>query len=269
MSISSVKTGLIRDELLVGNAPYIPSPVAGYKAWYDASDTATITVSGSNVTQWNDKSANALHLVQATSTKQPLSGTRTQNGLNMIDFDGNDDVLVSSASAATWKFLTDATGSSFFIVMFCDTSSAGWYLTSVSGSSVANTPSYTWYKNGDDTGYFGKGTDNPSGYNWFTSGTSISFSDNTAQQWALISNPTAATASRMLIYKNGVANTNLNGQTAVSSTNNPSTPLNLGGYSSGAESLNGTICEVIIYDSVLNSTDREANEDYLAAKWGL
>ena len=37
------------------SAPPPTSPVAGYKAWYDASDTATITVSGNAVTQWNDR----------------------------------------------------------------------------------------------------------------------------------------------------------------------------------------------------------------------
>jgi hypothetical protein len=245
------------------------APVSGYKAWYDASDTATITVSGSNVTQWNDKSANAFHLVQATSTKQPLSGTRTQNGKNMIDYDGNDDVLASNAATSAWKFLTDATGSSVFMVMFCDTTSNGAYLTDLSNAAVANQASYTWAKNPDDTGFFGKGTNNPSGYNWFTGSTSISFTDNTAQQWSLISNPTAATADRMLIYRNGTANTNLNAQTATSSTSNPATPLNLGGSGAVAESFNGGLCEVIIYDSVLSSTDREANQDYLAAKWGL
>jgi hypothetical protein len=245
------------------------APVAGYRAWYDASDTATITVSGSNVTQWNDKSANALHLVQATSTKQPLSGTRTQNGKNMIDYDGNDDVLSSNAASSAWKFLTDATGSSLFMVMFCDTTSAGGYFTDLSNGAVANTASYTIYKNPDDTGYLGKGTQASGGYNWFTSGTSITFTDNTAQQWALISNPTAAAADRMLVYRNGTANTNLNAQTAASSTSNPATALNLGGSAVSAESFNGGLCEVIIYDSVLSSTDRETNQTYLATKWGL
>jgi hypothetical protein len=245
------------------------SPVAGYKAWYDASDTATITKSGSNVTQWNDKSANALHLVQATSTKQPLSGTRTQNSKNMVVYDGSDDVLYSSASAATWKFLTDATGSSVFIAMFCDTTSTGWQMIDVSGGAIANTPSYAWYKNTNDSGYFGKGSDNPSGYNWFTSGTSINFTDNTAQQWTLISDPTAAAASRMLIYKNGAANANTNTQTATSSTTTATFPLYLGGYNNGTESFKGGICEVLIYNSILNSTDRATNEAYLAAKWGI
>jgi hypothetical protein len=261
---------LVIPGILASGAPSAPTtPVAGYKAWYDASDTATITVSGSNVTQWNDKSANALNLVQATSTKQPLSGTRTQNGKNMIDFDGTDDVLYSGASAATWKFLTDATGSSVFMMIYADSDAAGWTLCDVSDGAVANVPSYTWYKNPNDSGYFGKGSDNPSGYNWFTSGTSISFTGNTAQQWNVISNPTASAADRMLIFKNGTANTNTNAQTATSSTSTPNHPLYLGGYKSYNESFNGGICEVLIYDSILNSTDRANNEAYLAAKWGI
>ena len=42
------------------------SPVAGYKVWLDAADTATITQSGGAVSQWLDKSANAYTFTQAT-----------------------------------------------------------------------------------------------------------------------------------------------------------------------------------------------------------
>lgn len=246
------------------------SPVAGYKAWYDASDTSTISLSGSSVTQWNDKSANALHLAQATASKQPQSGTRTQNSRNMIDFDGTDDALTSGAAASSWKFLTDATGSTVFIALFADTDSGGWTMTDVSNGSVANVASYTWYKNPNDTGYFGKGTDNPSGYSWFIAATNQSFTDNTAQYWTLVSDPTNGTAAnRVKIYKNGNLDSATNTQTGTSSTSNPALPLSLGGLANFSDSFDGGICEVLIYDSILSATDREANEAYLAAKWGI
>jgi hypothetical protein len=246
------------------------SPVAGYRAWYDASDTSTITRSGSNVTQWNDKSANALNLVQATSAKQPLSGTRTQNGKNMIDFDGTDDALTSNAASSAWKFLTDATGSTVFLTLFVDTDSSGWTLTDVSNGSVANVASYTLYKNGNDTGYFAKGTDNPSGYNWFVSNTTQIFTDNAAQNWTIVSDPTNGTAAnRLKVYKNTTLDSSANAQTGTSSTSNPSLPLSLGGLANFSDSFDGGICEVIIYNSILNSTDIATNQAYLAAKWGI
>ena len=76
--------------------------------WLDASDETTITESGGAVSQWDDKSGNDNDLTQATSAKQPTSGTRTLNGLNVLDFDGSDDAMFA-ATAGDWAFLHDGT----------------------------------------------------------------------------------------------------------------------------------------------------------------
>ena len=77
---------------------FTPKSIAGLKAWYDASDTATISLSGSAVTQWNDKSANAFNLTQGTALRRPQSGVNTLNSLNVITFDGNDLLQAATAS---------------------------------------------------------------------------------------------------------------------------------------------------------------------------
>ena len=64
--------------------------------WLDASDETTITESGGAVSQWDDKSGNGYHVAQGTSANQPTTGTRTVNGLNVIDFDGSNDSLVDA-----------------------------------------------------------------------------------------------------------------------------------------------------------------------------
>ena len=67
-------------------------------SWYDASDTASITDAGAGaVSQLNDKSGNGNHLVQATGGSRPTTGTRTINGLNVLDFDGTADTLGDAA----------------------------------------------------------------------------------------------------------------------------------------------------------------------------
>lgn len=78
-----------------GGPPFSPSDIAGMVAWFDASDGASITSSAGAVSQWADKSGNARHLVQNTAGKKPLTGTRTINGLNVLDFDGVDDQLLT------------------------------------------------------------------------------------------------------------------------------------------------------------------------------
>lgn len=63
--------------------------------WLDASDSSTITASGSNVTQWRDKSGNGAHI--ATPGTSPTTGNVGPNGLNVTDW--NTSVL-NTASAA-------------------------------------------------------------------------------------------------------------------------------------------------------------------------
>jgi hypothetical protein len=65
--------------------------------WTDASDTSTITLNGSTVSQWGDKSGNGRNLVQATATAQPGYNATTFNGKPGITFDGIDDILLSSS----------------------------------------------------------------------------------------------------------------------------------------------------------------------------
>ena len=56
-------------------------------AWYDASDASTITtISGGNVTNWNDKSGNGVHLVQTIDSDRPSVVTSGINGLNVLQF---------------------------------------------------------------------------------------------------------------------------------------------------------------------------------------
>lgn len=65
--------------------------------WLDAADASTITLNGSTVSQWRDKSGNRRHFLQATAANQP---TYTPNGLNgkpVVTFDGVDDFLSSSS----------------------------------------------------------------------------------------------------------------------------------------------------------------------------
>lgn len=69
----------------------LPSDIPNLFAWFDASDTSTITVSSGFAVGWDDKSGNGYHAAQPTAANQPATGTRTLNGLNVLDFDGTND----------------------------------------------------------------------------------------------------------------------------------------------------------------------------------
>jgi hypothetical protein len=58
------------------------------EGWYDASDLASIVSSGGFVSQWNDKSGKARHLVQPSGALQLQTGTRLLNSKNVLDGNG-------------------------------------------------------------------------------------------------------------------------------------------------------------------------------------
>jgi hypothetical protein len=86
MGISLVRRfGLTLPSLAPG-AVDSPDDISGLVLWLDADDSSTLSLSGSNVTQWDDKSGSANHAVQATSAQQPVLVTAEQNGRDVLRF---------------------------------------------------------------------------------------------------------------------------------------------------------------------------------------
>ena len=71
-------------------APFTPEEITT-TAWFDASDTGTITQSAGDVSQWSDKSGNGNHATQGTASSQPRTGDATINGKNVLSFGGYSD----------------------------------------------------------------------------------------------------------------------------------------------------------------------------------
>jgi hypothetical protein len=63
-------------------------PVSGYILWLDASDAASLTLSGSNVSAWAVRSANSNNATQGTSGSQPTYNATAQNSMGGIVFQG-------------------------------------------------------------------------------------------------------------------------------------------------------------------------------------
>ena len=72
---------------VVGSQTFQPDLDGGLLGWWDASDAASITEDTGAVTDWADK-AGAGALSQGNPVLRPTTGTRSLNGLNVIDFDG-------------------------------------------------------------------------------------------------------------------------------------------------------------------------------------
>jgi hypothetical protein len=253
------------------SAPAVPAaPVAGYTAWFDASDTSTISLSGSDVTQWRDKSANAYHLAQSNVSLRPQSGTRTINSKNVIDYNSNTDTLVAS-TAANWTFLNNSTGSTMFMMLSVDAQPSGdpfCFLRTSGGGSNYN-------------GYVGNvNTSNQWLHAVSASGvgnlvvniaTTLALTTNTGTIITVKSDPANATAAnRSYIYKNSSLPNQNNTDTGTPSESAPTQPLRVGDYEeAGTLGINGVIGEIIFYNSKLSDGDISSNVTYLTNKWGI
>lgn len=80
--------------------------------WIDFSDASTLSLSGSNITQVNDKSGNGRHFSQGVSSLQPALITAAKNGLNVARFDGvNDELLLG-----TNGLMKNVTGTTLYVL---------------------------------------------------------------------------------------------------------------------------------------------------------
>jgi hypothetical protein len=226
---------------------YNPLAIPGCFLWLDAADTASIVLSGSNVTQWNDKSNSGYNFTQATTASQPTYSAMS-NGKNAINF-------------ATSKYMTNSsvafrTNYSIFAVGY--SSSTGY------GRLLHGYPTF------DYALFFGSG----SGVTQFATfvGSSVApWNAETTNSPAtsiaslcLMEVTNNNTSTGLISYVNGTAQTAKNGTTVAF------TGLTLGvqGNTNG-QPWNGYIAEILIYNSVLTTTQRQQVEGYLASKWAI
>jgi len=204
--------------------------------WLDASDTSTITESGGAVSQWDDKSGNGNDVTNAVAASQPTSGTRTLNGLNVLDFDGSD--VLRKASFTTTSPYT------FITVTDVDASSGARYIVS---SNVAEVILYLNASN------------------------QIALYNNTV---ALPGSATTFAQELIIGTFNGSSSfIRRNGASYATGTTGTlgMTTLSIGARSDSAANgpFNGGIAEIIVVDGTLTAGEIAATESYLAQKWGI
>ena len=232
--------------------------------WLDAADTTTITESGGAVSQWNDKSGNGYQFTQATAAAQPKTGTRTQNGLNVLDFDGGDS-LVSTAAASTWNLLHNGTVHLLSMVVARDVAgtSGTVFATTSAASNIGATVRFL------DSNNYSHVVNNVSGAAVvsasYSSGTSTS-----AVVLGLFSDPGNGTAAnRSIPYINRSTGPQNNASSGTPSANDASVSMAIGNRQVNALALDGFIAELIIVGSANATTQNLLSlQRYLVQKWG-
>lgn len=213
--------------------------------WLDASVTDSITSSSGSVTQWNDLSGNGRNVVTTGAATKPLTGTRTQNGRNVIAFDGTSSGLISATGATAFPIVN------IFVVARSEISARlifGHY-----SSFPITYPFFRW---------------------------SIYHTTNTIFEMRLNSSlfqPTyTLDRSKPHIFRmetnngdayvDGIRVIDMAGQTV---TYPNVTSMTLGATSDGVQVLQGFIAEVILFNRAMTAIETQSVENYLQNKWAI
>jgi hypothetical protein len=200
--------------------------------WLDASDTNTITLgSGSLVTTWADKSGNGYDLTQGTSSYQPDSGTRTLNGLNVLDFyqDYMENATISTSGQLVVFMVSDDDAI---------TGVARYHFIGLGGGPIVGIVGGTKYRIYQGT-VLDQGTP--------ATGPKL---------WRAVFDTTDT------LHVDQVSEISGNAGTAGISTL-------LIGASINVYSIQGALAEIIVVDGTLTAQQISDTETYLAEKWGI
>ena len=243
-----------------------PSDLADLYAWYK-SDAITGLTNNDPVSTWSDSSGNGYD-VTASGADRPTYKTNTLNSMPVVEFTATH--WLAASTAADWKFLHDATGSSVFLVLQYTRADRMAFMWTASFSSAE----IGWTLCDDNLSGLRRAYQLIRGSgSWavLNLGGNASIPLNTTFILGSVSDPGNATAaSKSSIRVDGGSAITNNSQTGTLSTSNPSFPLTIGkAGSSSMDGLEGYIAEIVICNATLIDSDREKVEGYLAHKWGL
>lgn len=217
-------------------------------AWFDASDTATITSSGGAVSQWNDKSGYVRDLT-ASGTAQPATASTTLNGLNVLTFDGTSDGMATSAFTTPLNqhlfTVVRPTGfpNAYNSVVSHEGSSIGYTLLAKSTGKLAIYESYS----GGNASYDGTG--------------STTLSTNTAYLLEYWWN-----GYQLVGYVNGATDATV---TKTATMGSGSQVFRVGFSNFASRWWKGDIAEVVIFPFQLSVAEQTLMRNYLNRKWAI
>ena len=268
-----------------------PRSVPGLHSWWDASDSALVTLDGTRVSQLSDKSGNSRHLTNTTSgSTQPSYVTGARNGLNVARFAAasNQRLQVASSTAA-YKFLHDGTVCWWVAVNTFGTVSnpiAVYSLFSTATSSSENGVTYGY----DDVNLAGNNALTAGAFRGVGGSLCMSTANSASTAWqsgydnlltpntmlvieAACDFSNATAAERFALRLNGGSEIKQNVRTNAPSTANASWNFTLGngvgGTSTFYSPLQGDVCELMLFNQLPTAAARDQIRRYLGAKWGV
>jgi hypothetical protein len=225
--------------------------------WYDAADAATITLNGSSVSQWNDKSGNNYHATQSSFSSQPVYTAAAQASKAILAFDGSNDFFNFAPGIVPRTIIAAAKTSVSAIYKTI----AGAIATTGLGSQTdayyfqLNTPA--------NTTAFARATVTDS--NVSTNLLSLAGTATTGEYFILAGKQES---QQVTSWFNGVQGSIDTDDSALKGVGNG--VIGAGYYNRNVgDYWQGAIAEVIICENAQTDQDIRRLEGYLAHKWGL
>lgn len=221
------------------SVPFNPAQIPGCQLWLDAADTNTITLSGSTLTGWTDKSGTSRTITVNTA---PTYSATSFGGLPGLTFSG------SSRLSST---LSSGLGQNMTLAVVCIvTSSSGNNMPLSVGTNTTDS-GITWRNDLLRFVVFDYGF-----------GESQNSTITTINSRAAVVGVKSASSPNLISVVNGSA-----APTANSTYSNASTQVNIG--NGGSFGFTGVISEILIISTALTVDRRQQLEGYLTWKWGL
>lgn len=222
---------------------FVPTDISSMALWLDASDLSSITDAGAGaVSQWNDKSGNARHATQSTGANRPVTGTRTLNSKNVLDFGGGDQQL----DLPSGMYGVSAGANTVIVVAAADNTNNNhrFYNGTISGTTAVT------IRYGSTTTYAVQNR------------TSLSLTTTT------ITRDTNAHASGF--RRSGTAITGFfNGVEGTAGSNAQDATVDALSISHPTDTIDGLVAEVIVYAKSLSNAELNKVGNHLASKWGV
>jgi hypothetical protein len=226
----------------------------GLLLWLDAADDTTFSYSsGTEVSQWRDKSGNNFHANQATTAQQPSRNVavNSRKGVNFTSANG-DFMRVSNGIVTPYvtvfAVIRPATQNNEYAIIVDQDHGLGY-----NGWVIQRNASTSFWQTWVSAG----------GASTWLNANQIAYTDNTSQIVTLRKNESTL---------NLFSNASSNGAVSIANTTITQTSygLNLGRWEAyGGRFYNGTMCEILVFNRGLSDVELKLVNTYLGQKWGV
>ena len=262
----------------LASSGFNPMSISGLEAWWDAADSASVTLDAGRVSALADKSGNGRHAENGTSgSTQPDYITGAVNGRNVARFTAaSTQRLEVASSTAAFNFLHNGTPS---------------FIAAVASFGTSADPNAAHGLLGNMAGSFGfRGcclffddraslSRNESVAAFVSAGGSVNnvnavaaniITPAAAAIITLALDPANSTASdRSEIAVNGGEGSRTNAATGAVNTGNSGFNMQIGTTGNQVLPLTGDVCEILMYSQIPTLSQQSYIRQYLAKKWGI